>query len=148
MKWRQRDGCGEWRWWRGQVMEGGVVTTALQRRPLDYTYQKSHETYGTKVTCNFATCMCQGYVNNSLFDFYVYFWGISDLTRQKNLRPLCWGSSPNLICSQVPMEINFFSTKWGERSRERRSNERRSKEIKKESCYVKGERGSHTHVFS
>jgi len=36
------------------------------------------------------------------FYFCVYFEG---LPQQNNPRVLCWGSSPNFICSHVPMEI-------------------------------------------
>jgi hypothetical protein len=55
------------------------------------------------------------------FHCYVYFWGISHSRR--NPRVICWGSSPNLICSHVPMFPwkYFFSVKW-----------ERSKEIKRE----------------
>jgi hypothetical protein len=31
-----------------------------------------------------------------------------DLPQQKNPRALCWQSSPNFICSHVPMEIFYF----------------------------------------
>ncbi len=43
-----------------------------------------------------------GSVNNSLL---ISMCILRDLPQQKNLRALCRGSSPNFICSHVPMEI-------------------------------------------
>jgi hypothetical protein len=36
---------------------------------------------------------------------------LRDLPQQKNLRPMCWGRSPNFTCSHIPIEIfNFLQT--------------------------------------
>jgi hypothetical protein len=45
------------------------------------------------------------YVNNSLVISICIFM---DLPQQKNTRALCPRSSPNLICSHIPMEIFLF----------------------------------------
>jgi len=66
------------------------------------------------------------------FYFCVYFEG---LPQQKNPRVLSWGSSPNFICSHVPMEIFLFYE-----MRKRGGNEKRV-------VYYMGG-GSCTHVFS
>jgi hypothetical protein len=45
---------------------------------------------------------------------------LRDLPQQKNPRVLCRGSSPNFICSHVPMEIFLFyeiGKKWGNEKR-------------------------------
>jgi hypothetical protein len=66
------------------------------------------------------------------FYFCVYFEG---LPQQKKPRVLCWGSSPNFICSHVPMEIFLFYE-----MRKKGGNEKRVVCI--------GGGGSCTHVFS
>jgi hypothetical protein len=49
---------------------------------------------------------------------------LRDFPQQKNPRVVCQGSSPNFICSHVPMEIFLFFMKV-----------ERSKEIKKRVAY-------------
>jgi len=56
------------RWvWGGRWGKGGSWDDSIIEKALRLHLSKSHETYGTKVTYNFATHICQGYVNNSLF---------------------------------------------------------------------------------
>jgi hypothetical protein len=59
---------------------------------------------------------------------------LRDLLKQKNPKPLCQGSSPNYICSHIPMEI-FLFYKVGKKQGN-----------KKKVVYVR--RGSNIHAFS
>ncbi len=70
-------------------------------------------------------------VNTSLF---ISMCILRDLPQQKNTRPLCWGSSPNFICSHIPMET-FLCYQTGK------------KQVNKRTVVcIRG--GFHTHVFS
>ncbi len=73
-------------------------------------------------------------VHTQMSPFSISMCILRDLPQQKKSRPLCCRSSPNFICSRVPMEIFLFyemGKKQGNKNRV---------------VYIRG--GSRTHVFS
>ncbi len=66
--------------------------------------------------------------------FYISTCILKDLHQCKNPRVLCWGSSPNFICSPIPTTIFLFYEMGKKRGN------------KKRVLYIKG--GFHTHEFS
>jgi hypothetical protein len=54
------------------------------------------------------------YLLSETTPFFISMCILRNLPQQKNPRTLCWGSSPNFICFQVPMEI-FLFREWEEK---------------------------------
>ncbi len=69
---------------------------------MSYIY---NSTINTIIQLHIYTLNFTSIINNSLF---ISLCILRDLPQQKNPRVVCQGSSPNFICSHVPMEIFVF----------------------------------------